>query len=143
MPMYASPTRTGPYQDSLVQEELSDLMVMSPSQRLRTKGFFPLVPKRSHKYCQNEDCVFNRKVPGQLARKDTGQQFCTWCDNNLLMAALQESRTEMNIKVALAMFKQRAPWVYRLALEKLAGHELSNSSFWCNDPGCVYLRVSQ
>ena len=89
MPMYASPTRTGPYQDSIVQEELPDLMVMSPSQRLRTKGFCPLVPKRSHKYCQKEDCVFNCMAPGRPARKDTGQQFCTWCDDDLLTAALQ------------------------------------------------------
>ena len=83
MPMYASPARVGPYQESLVQEELPDLMVMSPSQRMRTEGCSPLVPKRSHKYCQKEDRVFNRMAPGQPARKDTGQQFCTWWDDDL------------------------------------------------------------
>ena len=52
------------------QEKLPPLMVLSPATRLRSKAASPLVRKRSQKYCQNEDCVFNRMVPGQPARKE-------------------------------------------------------------------------
>ena len=96
------------------------------------------MPQRAHKYCQKEDCAFDRQGQGQPARKDTGQQFCAWCDDDLLIAALQVPAKEMHIKQALAMFKQRGSWEHRLALEKLASHELTSSSYWCNDPACVY-----
>ena len=120
------------------QEKLPPLMVLSPVTRLRCKAAAPLVRKRSQKYCQNEDCVFNRMVPGQPARKDWHEQFCTWCDDSMLTKALQKPQTEMHVKQALSMFKEKSAHVYRLALQKLEGHELSDNRRLCLGTGCVY-----
>ena len=125
-------------EEGQLQEGLPDVMVLSPSKRLRIKAPSPMVPKRSQKYCQNEDCVFNRMVPGQPAQKEWRQKYCTWCDDDLLAKAVSESKTEMSVKQALRMFKEKSAHVYRLALEKLEGHELSKGSRWCNGTGCVY-----
>jgi hypothetical protein len=94
-------------------ETLSDLMVLSPARRRRSKGASPYVLKRSNKYCQKDECVFNRHCPGQPASKATTEKFCTWCDNDLLAQALQQAGTEMHVKQTLSMFKKKDPEVYR------------------------------
>ena len=112
-------------------------MVASPSKRLRAKTDAPLVEKRFHKYCQNDTCVFNRQCPGQPASKAAGVSFCVWCDQSLLAQALQATGTEMQIKVALECFKKKNLKVYRLAMEKLDGHEVHNKRF-CSGMACVF-----
>ena len=64
-------------------------------------------------------------------------EFCAWCDHDLMAQYLREQGTEMHVKVALACFKQKDTEVYRLALDKLEGHEISIKRF-CADKGCVY-----
>ncbi len=123
------------------EETLSEpLLVSSPSKRLRSKVYAPLVVKRSQKYCQKESCVFSRNLLGQLAMKVVGVDFCVWCDSDLLASALQDAETEMNVKVSLACFKKKDPEVYRLALEKLDGYEVHSQDF-CAGIGCVYSNV--
>ena len=62
------------------KETLSEpTIVWSTSKRLRSKTCSPLVPKRPDKYCQMDDCVFNRQVPGQPASKAENVDFCVWC----------------------------------------------------------------
>ena len=97
--------------------------------------------KRSHKYCQQPSCVFNRQQPGQLASKAGGVMYCVWCDEGLLRQALQSSSTEMHIKVSLECFKKRRPDVYLLALEKLDGFEVPHNKHFCSGKDCVYSTV--
>ena len=65
-------------------------MVSSPGKRLRTKQDAPLVQKRSHKYCQEDSCVFNRFEPGQPAAKVGNGPFCAWCDDEVLSTAMKD-----------------------------------------------------
>lgn len=67
----------------------NDLVVFSPVRRVRIKAATPLVAKRSQRYCQKDDCVFNRMRPGQPVRTDVGVEFCVWCDDSLMAQYLQ------------------------------------------------------
>ena len=123
-------------------ETLSDLMVLSPAKRRRSKGASPYVLKRSVKYCQAEECVFSRQCPGKPARKLADEEFCVWCSENLLAQALQQADTERHVKQTLSIFKKKDPEVYRLAMEKLEGYSVQNkhlhSRDLCRGTGCVY-----
>ena len=116
---------------------LEDLVVVSPAKRVRVKAPTPLVAKRSHKYCQKEDCVSNRFRPDHPAAKHDGIDTCVWCDESFLAQYVQEATIEIHVKKTLESFKKNDTAVYRMALEKLGAHELSGGSRFCKGSDCV------
>ncbi len=112
-------------------------MVSSPAKRLRSKQDAPLVQKRSHMYCQQDSCVFNRFEPGQPARKVGNGPFCAWCDDEVLSTAMKDRNGVKNLKVSLACFKKKDLEVYRLAIQKLDGLEM-HYTHSCDNLECVY-----
>ena len=102
-----------PIEDEPVDQEpllaLQDPLVLSPSRRLRSKtseADVSMVFKRNRNYCQAEDCVFSRTMPGQPALCRDGN--CAWCDPDAMASAIADGGAALrNVRISLSMFEEK------------------------------------
>ncbi len=95
--------------DDPAEDAPEPLFVLSPSRRVRGKtcaADVSMVFKRNRNYCQAEDCVFSRTMPGQPALCRDGN--CAWCDPDAMASAIADGGAALrNVRISLSMFEEK------------------------------------
>ena len=87
--------------------------------------------------CCNPDCVYDRNGYGRPAL--TKRQFCVWCDEAAMAAAVKNSYERGHIKQSLSAFKAANTEVYEKACLRLpADFDSRPQKNLCQNPGCVF-----